>query len=91
MTSPASGAVLAGTSQTFMWSANGEAVTQWWLFVGTYEGAKGIYDSGSLGTMTSTTVSGLPSNGSKLYVTLWYKEAAGWETVKYTYTAASAP
>ncbi len=91
MTSPTPGAALSGSSQTFYWSANGASVTEWWLWVGTNAGSGDIYDSGSLGTATSHTVSGLPTDGSTLYVRLWYKIGASWFWLDYTYTAGAPP
>ncbi|MFK5948877.1 MAG: hypothetical protein QM500_08945 [Methylococcales bacterium] len=44
--------------------ANGTTVTEWMLNIGSSEGANDIYDSGSLATATTDTVSGLPTDGS---------------------------
>jgi len=86
ITSPAPGSTLSGTSETFQWSANGSAVTEWWVYVGTSVGGKEIYDSGSLGSSTSTTVSRLPTDGSTVWVRLWYVDG-DWQWVDFQYTA----
>ena len=87
MTSPTPGSMLLGSSQTFNWSANGTSVTEWWLWIGTSTESYDIYNSESLGTAKSHTVSALPTDGSTLYVRLWYKIAGSWSSSDYTYTA----
>jgi len=90
ITSPLPGSTLSGASETFTWTDNGTSVSRWVLFVGTRVGARNIYSSGLLsGTVMSDTVSGLPTNGSTVYVRLWYKVGRRWQHVDYTYTAAS--
>ena len=46
-----------------------------------------ILDSGALGTSTSTTVSGLPTDGSIVYVRLWYYTGGSWEKEDFQYIA----
>lgn len=82
---PSNGSTLTGTSQTFSWTGTGN--TNYWLYVGTTTGAKNILDTGSLGTATSSTVNGLPTNGSTVYLRLWYLESGSWKFTDYTYTA----
>jgi len=72
-TNPVPGSTLVGSTETFSWTANDVSVTEWWVYIGTSVGANDIYDSGSLGTATSDTVSGLPTDGSTLYVRLYWK------------------
>jgi len=86
MTSPVPDSTLSGSSETFTWTANGTAVSQWWLWVGSSTGTSNIADSGSLGTSTSYTVNSLPTNGSQIYVRLWYNTGS-WQYVDYQYTA----
>jgi len=90
MTNPTPGSTLSGSTETFTWSAGGTNVVEWWVYIGTSVGAKNIYDSGSLGLATSDTVNGLPTDGSTLYVRLWWRDAAGWHTVDVTYMAATS-
>jgi hypothetical protein len=49
-----------------------------------------IYKSPYLNT-TSATVSGLPTNGAKVYVRLFSSVNGVWQSVDYTYTAYAAP
>ncbi|WP_287603400.1 ImpA family metalloprotease [Thiothrix sp.] len=94
MTSPAAGSTLAGKSQTFTWEAGGSAVTQWWLYVGNSKGSSKYYNSNGIAATTlSKTVVTLPTDGSTVYVRLWYY-IAGWKSTDITYTASvpnSAP
>ena len=87
---PSPNSVLAGASETFVYTANGTAVTEWWLYVGTSEGAADLHDSNSLGTATSHEVSGLPTDSSPVHVRLWYKVAGTWLSRDFRYTAANS-
>jgi photosystem II stability/assembly factor-like uncharacterized protein len=87
--SPPPGSFLPGASTTFTWS-KGRGVSGYWLYVGTSVGAGDLY-SASQGSATSTTVSGLPSDGRTLYVRLWSAIGTGWEFRDYTYRAYTPP
>jgi len=58
----------------------------WWLYVGSAEEAYDYCDSGNLST-TSYTCNNLPTDGSTIYVTLFYKLNDEWNTEPYQYTA----
>jgi subtilisin family serine protease len=85
MTSPANASTLAGASQTFAWSA-GTGPVQYWLMIGSYAGGAN-YLSANMSTNLSANVSGLPVDGSTLYVRLWSRIATSWQYNDYTYTA----
>jgi serine protease len=85
LTSPAPGSTLKGTSATFTWTASGGQ--GYWLFVGTTGvGSKNLYDSNQT-SATSETVSGLPSNGAKLYVRVYSWVNGTFYFNDYTYTS----
>ena len=84
---PPPSATLAGESQLFRWTTNGARVIEWWLFVGSRLGARDYFDSGSLGVVTFAKVSGLPTDGSAVYVRLWYRSGPDWEHLDATYRA----
>lgn len=86
MTSPPPGSTLAGSAVTFTWAA-GSGVTAYWLDVGNYPEGANYYQSGNLGNVLSATVTGLPENGSTVYVTLWSLVNGQWLYNQYTYTA----
>jgi len=74
ITTPAVGSTLSPNSATFTWSENGTPVTEWWFYAGNTQSGSGqyLYDrGGSLPAGTrSTVITGLPSDGSTVYVTL---------------------
>ena len=86
MTSPTPGSTLSSSTQTFSWS-KGSAVSAYWLEAGTTPAGTQIY-SGSPVTNCSATVSGLPTNGSTVYIRLWSLKRSGWQYNDYTYTSA---
>ena len=88
ITTPTPGSTLAGGTETFVYTANGQAVEEWWLYVGTSVGEKDLHNSGSLGTATSQTVTGLPTNSSAVHVRLWYKISGTWLSRDFVYTAS---
>jgi hypothetical protein len=81
LVAPVPGNTLSGSTETFQWSANGVDVADWWLYVGTSVGGKDLHDS------RSPTVDGLPTDGSTVWVRLWY-ETDDWYSVDFQYTAA---
>ena len=87
MTSPAAGSKLPGSAVTFTWTGAAN-VTAYSLAVGTAQYQSDLYSNKALGTATSVQVTGLPTDGRTLYVSL-YASVNGAEGDKhYTYTAA---
>jgi hypothetical protein len=86
--SPTNGSTLSGPTVTFSWNT-GVGVSQYFLYVGTSVGANNLYGQ-SLGLSLSATVTGLPTNGSTIYVRLWSYLASEWQFNDYTYKAATA-
>ena len=91
--SPANNSELAGASVDFKWSNNNTLVNHWWLYLGTAEGEKDIYDSErALRTRTSVTVDELPVDGSSVHARLWYRTAAdGWKYIDSQFKTNSDP
>ncbi len=87
ITSPVEGSVLDGSSQVFTWNPGGASV--FWFYAGSSQGAKDYFSSGSEVSGTSHTVTGLPTDGSRVYITFWSKTNGSWSQMHYTYTAAS--
>ena len=78
-------------TETFSWSANGIDITHYWMYVGSQLGYSDYYQSGALNLNTSTTVSGLPTDGtSPIFVRLWYRlrDTGRWDAIDIEYTAA---
>jgi hypothetical protein len=84
---PVDGSTLIGSSQTFTWNDIGAASYQLW--VGTSVGSKDLAQIIVGGTTTSITVSGLPVDGSTVYVRLYTQliDPGPWYYNEYTYTA----
>jgi FG-GAP repeat len=84
---PAPGAVLSGANVSFTWSA-GSGAAAYWLDVGSVQGQGNIFGQ-NVALVTSQTVSGLPTNGSNVYVRLWTLTGGTWTSNDYTYKAAN--
>jgi len=89
MISPVPGSTLSGSSVTFAWSA-GTGASAYWIDIGSSAEAHDYYSSGSLGTVLTTTINGLPTDGSAIYVTLYSQIDGMWSANIYTYTAFSS-
>ena len=88
ITDPFPQSTLTSDHQTFYWASNGANVAQWQLNVGTSQGAYDIYDTGALDPgILGYTVFGLPTDGSTIYVRLYYKVNLFWLYRDFTYTA----
>jgi len=85
LTSPAAGSTLSGASQTFTWTA-GTGISSFWLYLGSVAGGKDLLEQ-SLGSGSSVTATGLPTDGRIIYATLWWWANGGWEHADATYTA----
>ena len=87
MTSPIPGTTLSSASPTFTWKDVGANLYVVW--VGSTPGNNDIvaYPTGGT-TNTHITLSGLPTNGTTLYVRLWSLFGTTWNYNDYTYTAA---
>jgi hypothetical protein len=87
--SPAPGSKLGSTSLTFTWNA-GAGVTRYALHIGTWQGGNNLYN-GDLGGSLGAAVTGLPSDGSTIYVRLWSYINGAWQSNDYIYTAMGTP
>lgn len=69
LTSPAFGSTLTGSTATLNWTT-GQGVTSYYLFIGS---APGGYDLGAInkGTATTHNLTGLPTDGRPIHITLW--------------------
>ena len=88
VTSPANGSTFTSSSVTFQWSAGG-GVTQYWLSISKVGAGGGdLYNSDpGPGLVTSKTITGLPTDGSTIYVRLYSHIGGTWPSRDYTYTA----
>ncbi len=90
MTNPANdGDSLTGADFTFQWSA-GSGVTEYWMWIGTQVDTYDLLNQ-SQGTGTSKAVTGLPTNGSNLYVRIFSLISGNWQYNAYTYSCVNIP
>ena len=87
MISPSNNATFNSGTVTFSWTSG--IATNYWLYLGNSPGAADLYHQDQ-GTNLSRTVSGLPTDGRRIYATLWsfVSSMGGWVTNQYTYTAS---
>ncbi len=96
VTCPKTGTILSSSTFTFKWS-EGNEVAEYWLGVGTsQEKIDGTVSWGDIynqktGTKTSATVTGIPINGNKLFVRLWWKKGDDWFHTDYIYQTQATP
>ena len=87
MSTPAANSTLTGSSTNFTWYPSA-AAQAYWIDIGNSPLGNNYYQSGSLPTTTlSQAVTGLPTDGSTIYVTLWTLINGSWANNQYTYTA----
>jgi|GEM_PF-4773929 len=88
---PEPGDTFVGSTQSFSWVPNDASVQAWWLYLGTGTSgaaASNLYNA-SQGSNRTVSVSGLPTNGSTVYATLWYQVGGTWLSSTESFTAAS--
>ncbi|MBZ5535450.1 MAG: putative Ig domain-containing protein [Acidobacteriia bacterium] len=86
MVSPPPGSTLSSGTVTFSWGTS--VASQIYLQVGKTLGGQEIYSAGQ-GTNLSTVVTGVPNDGSIVFVRLWSNIGAAWLSNDYTYKACS--
>ena len=87
ISSPSPGSTLSGTTVTFSW--NDVGADMYALWIGASYGQNDIYAEWLTGV--STTVTGLPNDGSTIHVRMLSKFDGVWKSNFYTYTATTAP
>ena len=89
LSTPTPGTTLTGTSVAFTWAPGTTTHVELWIGT-TGPGSTNLYNSGSV-TVTTETVSNLPSNGQPVYVRLYSYLNGAWVYSSYTYTAYGSP
>jgi hypothetical protein len=69
------------------------APDQWWFYLGNGTNNRAYFNSGKItAEMRSIVVPNIPSNGSDVIATLWWKRGdAAWASSVYTYTTPTLP
>ncbi len=88
MLSPAPGSTLTHPSQLFTWELTSGFSTGYWLYVGTTGAGSSNILSANQGTSLQTVINNLPTNGSTVYIRLWYR-SPNWKFNDYTYTSCT--
>jgi parallel beta-helix repeat protein len=88
---PSAGSTLPGSTASFTWTANGAALTDWSLRIGTKQGDSSLYNSGNLPSGTlARTASGIPTNGTTVWVRLQWRYTNGaWSSTDVQYTTGA--
>ncbi|MFK7889994.1 MAG: Ig-like domain-containing protein [Granulosicoccus sp.] len=88
--SPAQGGELPGSTVSFLWEDNGTNATQWYFRIGSSVGGEQYARTRiSNGAQRSAIFSGLPVDGSRVYVEFSYRPPSGsWVSTNLTYDAA---
>ena len=89
LTAPANDIHLTGAEVMFQWSDNGHGVGHWLLDIGTTPEGSDLHEGNYTGATTSVQVTGLPTDGSPVYVRLWYLLDGVWYSLDYQFTAAN--
>jgi hypothetical protein len=86
--SPVANSILGGSSAVFQWGPEPSA-TNYWVDIGSAPFGNTYTQSGPLGAnaCSLSVNSRLPTNGSTVYVTLWYLVGGSWSYAQYQYTA----
>lgn len=72
LTSPANESTLSGSSVEFTWTPDNETVFYWFLAVGSSQGGQDYFTQAYESDARSQTVTGLPVDGSGIFVRLFY-------------------
>ncbi len=83
--SPEDGSIFDSDTVELNWRSNGTALTRYWLYAGSSNGARD-YLSRSMDLATTYTLTGLPTDGSDVYIRLWYY-SGGWRYTDHRYNA----
>lgn len=86
--SPAQGSTLPGATATFNWSG-GVGVTNYYLWIGTSDGAHDLKNLTLGPSTTSYTATNLPTSGATLYVRLYSQINGAYQYNGYTYVEAN--
>ena len=87
---PVSGSVLTGTSVSFDWEDTNGLVEEWYFDVGSVVDGSDFFTGNYQGNEGSALVTGLPNDGSPVYVRWNYRIGWDWFYIDRTYTAQTS-
>lgn len=82
---------VTGNTIHFEWDAGsgGANPTEYWLWIGSSQGASDLANTGTLGTDTDVDITGLPLDGSTIWLRLWWQEGGVWQYTDQFFTSPS--
>ena len=86
---PRAGSTLRGSIQEFRWDLGNVPLTSAWLYAGSVLGGS-QYGSRSVGTDTAASLDGLPTDGSTVFMRVWYRSGGTWLRFDEEFVAASS-
>ena len=86
--SPTPGATFRGSIQVFDWDLGGIPIESSWLYAGTAPGGT-QHGFRFVGADTLASLGDLPTDGSTVFVRVWYLSGGQWSHLDQTYTAAT--
>lgn len=90
LVSPVPGSPLRGSIQVFDWDLGGIPIESSWLYAGSVAGGT-QYGARSVGADTIASLDGLPTDGSTVFVRIWYRTGGEWLRLDESYSAADNP
>lgn len=90
ITAPTPGSTLRGAVEVFRWDLGGIPIESSWLYVGSTVGGS-QYAARATAATTATSVGELPTDGSTIFVRVWYRTSGSWRFLDEQYTAADSP
>ncbi len=89
-TFPSPGATLRGSIQVFRWDLGDIPLESAWLYAGSVVGGS-QFVSRSVDSDIEASLGDLPTDGSRVFVRIWYKTGGVWSNFDAEYTAADEP
>lgn len=86
---PESGTTLDGSVQVFTWDLGGIPVDSTWLYAGSALGGAD-HARRQVGAATEGSLGDLPTDGSDVFVRVWYRSSGQWRSIDARYRAASS-
>lgn len=85
---PEDGATLGGAIEVFTWDLGGIPIDRAMLFVGSNRGGS-QYGRKQVDTDTTASMGGLPTDGSPVFLRIWYRTSGQWRFLDRDYVAAT--
>ncbi len=88
--SPTPESTLRGSIEVFDWDLGGIPIETSWLYAGPSIGSSELAAK-FVGATTLASLGDLPTDGSTVFLRVWYRTGGQWQSIDATYTAADEP